>query len=132
MALLGIEEGINSFLEQFLLNKAAPANLKLILYTNNHTPVATDVLANFTECTDTGYSAQSLTGGNWTMGTDGSGNSQASYPAITFTFNGNVTIYGYVVTDNGKTKACWAEAFSSSISFTAGQQLVLTLKLTLS
>ena len=132
MALLGIEEGLNAFLEQFMLNKATPANLKLHLYTNNHTPAASDTLSSYTECADSGYTAVTLTGSSWTMGTDGSGNSQASYPQQTFTFNGSVTIYGYYVTDGSSTKVCWAEIFSSSLSFTAGQSLALTLKVTLS
>jgi len=132
MSLIGVEEGINGFLEQFMLNKAASANLKLHLYTNNFTPAAGSVLANFTECADSGYSAVTLTGSSWTMGTDGGGNSQASYPQQSWTFNGSVTIYGYYVTDAASGKVCWAEKFSASLAFTAGQQLGLTLTITLS
>ena len=78
MALLGIEQGIISFLESFMLNKTASANLKLHLYTNNHTPAAGDTLSSYTECTDSGYAAVTLTGSNWTIADNGSGVSQAS------------------------------------------------------
>lgn len=131
MALLGIEQGIISFLEAFMLNKSASANLKLHLYTNNHTPVSSDTRAAYTECTDGGYSAVTLTGANWTIA-DVAGTSTATYPTQTWTFAGTVTIYGYYVTDSGNTKVCWAELFSTSLAFGAGQQLALTLNITLS
>ncbi len=129
MALLGIEEGIQAYLIKYALNNATPANLKLHLYTNNHTPAATDTTANYTECTDSGYSAQSLTGGSWTF-SDVSNVTTASYPAIVWTFNGSVTIYGYYVTDSGTNKVVWAELFSASLNFGAGQQLSLTPQIT--
>jgi hypothetical protein len=54
---------------------------------------------------DTGYRAQSLTGANWSF-TDVSNVTTASYPAITWTFN-------------------------AALNFGAGQQLSLTLNITL-
>jgi hypothetical protein len=132
MALLGIEQGIISFLEAFMLHKAANADLKLHLYTNNHTPVASDTLANYTECTDTNYAPVTLTGANWNIADNGSGVSLATYPAQIWTFAGAVTIYGYYVTDAGNTKVCWAEIFSAPLNFSGGQQLTLTLNITLS
>jgi len=132
MALLGIEQGIISFLESFMLHKSANADLKLHLYTNNHTPVASDTLANYTECTDTNYAAVTLTGANWSVADNGSGTSQATYPTVNWTFAGAVTIYGYHVTDGATTKVCWAELFSASLSFGAGQTLAFTINITLS
>ncbi len=132
MALIGIEEGIISYLEAFMLNKSASANLKLHLYTNNYTPAASSTLASFTECADSGYTAVSLTGSTWSIADDGSGTSHASYPQQTFTFNGAVTLYGYYVTDTGTNKVCWAEKFSSSLTFAAGDSFNLTLKIKLS
>jgi hypothetical protein len=131
MALLGIEQGIQAYLLPYALNNATPANLKVHLYTNNHAPAAGDTIANYTECTDTGYSAQSLAGGSWTFA-DVSNVTTASYPAITWTFNAAQTIYGYYVTDTGTNKVIWAEEFSAALNFGAGQQLSLTLNITLS
>src|SRR4029077_13704022 len=110
----------------------ANADLKLRLYTNNHTPVSSDTLAAYTECTDASYAPITLTGANWNIADNGSGVSQATYPTQNWTFAGAVTIYGYYVTDSGNTKVCWAEIFSAPLSFGAGQQLALTLNITLS
>ena len=132
MALLGIEQGIISFLESFMLHKSANADLKLHLYTNNHTPLASDTLANYTECVDANYAPVTLTGANWSIADNGSGVSQATYPTQSWTFAGAVTIYGYYVTDVGTSKVCWAEIFSAPLNFGGGQTLALTLNITLS
>jgi hypothetical protein len=83
------------------------------------------------ETADASYAAITLTGANWTIADNGSGVSLASYPAQSWTFAGAVTIYGYYVTDSGNTKVCWAELFSAALNFGAGQQLSLTLNITL-
>jgi len=131
MALLGIEQGIQAFLEPYLLHNATPAgDLKLHLYTNNHAPTIGDTFANYTECTDPGYSVTALTGANWSFSNVG-GVSTASFPMITWTFVGAVTIYGYYVTDAATSKLCWAEKFATQLSLGAGQSLNLTPQLTL-
>jgi len=131
MALLGIEQGIQSFLEPFLLDAATPAGaLRIHLYTNNHTPTIGDTLANYTECTDPMYPAVSMTGANWSFANN-AGVCTATYQQITWNFGGNVTLYGYYVTDAANGKVCWAEKFSTPINLGSGQGLILIPQLTL-
>jgi len=132
MSLIGIEQGIISFLDSFMLHKSANADLKLHLYVNNHTPVASDTLANYAECTDANYAPITLIGANWTIADNGSGVSQATYPTQVWTFAGAVTIFGYYVTDVATSKVCWPEIFSAPLNFGGGQTLALTLNITLS
>lgn len=100
----------------WILTKAMANGLSLKLYTNNYDPVVGSTNANFTEATGGGYAAITLTGGSWTIGTDGSGNPQASYAQQTFTFTGALTtnpnIYGYYITDG--TTVVAAEKFGTA------------------
>ena len=86
-------------------------NLKLHLYSNNYTPVAGSLLANFTEATFSGYAAQTITA--WQSPITVSGRAQLTASALyTFTKStgavGN-NIYGYYVTDSTGTTLKWAE-----------------------
>ena len=85
---------------QNITNNTAPANLILHLYTNNITPSPTDTAGTYTEANGFGYAAITLTGGSWSF-TDATPSS-ATYPQVTFTFNGNLgNVYGYYMTQNG-------------------------------
>lgn len=56
---------------QTSLNVALPENLVLRVYKSNTTPTSTMTIADITEATFTGYSAVTLTSGNWTIGVGG-------------------------------------------------------------
>jgi hypothetical protein len=112
------------------LKGAAPPNLTLRLYSNNYTPVLDEEVSDFTESGMAGYAAVNLVQGNWTV-TDTLGVLAATYPAITFTFTGGGTIYGYFVTDVAKTLVYWAElgAGGPFIYSSGGGQLIVTLEI---
>jgi len=104
----------------YLVNKASPNDLKLHLFTNNLTPAEADVVGDYTECGVSGYAAITLTGANWTVSTDGSNNSTATYAQQTFSFSTSTACYGYYVTDNTGAVLMWSEAFPSLFSIPAG------------
>jgi hypothetical protein len=94
-----------------MLNFASPDDVKLHLYTNNHTPTSSDTTANYTESSGAGYAAITLTGSSWVIA--GPTPATASYPQQTFTYTGaEPTIYGYYVTNNAGTTLEWAELFT--------------------
>lgn len=49
-----------------IVNKTAPENWVLKLFTSNTTPAKTDTAASYTEATGSGYAAKTLTGASWT------------------------------------------------------------------
>lgn len=109
MALVLPDVGENIALEA-LVNKTAPQDLVLRLYTNNITPAETDTAATYTEATFTGYSAVTLSGASWS----GAGDT-VSYDLQTFTSSANqaaVDHYGYYLTQATSGKLVWAERFS--------------------
>ncbi len=111
MALLVPNQGEQIALEA-LLNKTAPQNLTLRLFTNNYTPVETTTEADVTEASGSGYAAVALTAASWTV-TPGAP-SDAAYPEITFTFTGALgNVYGYYITQNTSNKLVYAERFSN-------------------
>src|SRR5687768_17455957 len=91
-----------------IVNKTAPENLVLRLYTNNITPAETDTLATYTEASGNGYASISLTGATWVV-TSGNPTS-AAYPVQTFTFTGALgNVYGYHINETTSTVLKWAE-----------------------
>lgn len=94
MALNFPDTGENLVLEM-LVNKTAPQNLVLKLYSNNVTPAEGDTAGTYTECTFTGYSAITLTGTSWGAASGGS----IAYAQQTFTCSGagSENCYGYFV-----------------------------------
>jgi hypothetical protein len=107
MALSFPDQGENMALEM-LVNKTAPQNLVLRLYTSNTTPGESDVEGTYTECAMSGYSAITLTGSSWGTAAGGS----IAYAQQTFTFSGSGTIYGYYVTQVTSGKLLFSERFS--------------------
>jgi len=97
MALLVPDVGENLILAM-IVNKTAPQDLVLRLFSSNTTPAETDTAATYTEATFSGYAAITLTGATWGSPSGGTityGGQQ------TFTHNGGATsnsIYGYFVT----------------------------------
>ena len=97
MALNFPNTGENIALEA-LVNKTAPQNLVLRLYSNNITPSDTDTAGTYTEATFAGYSAITLTGASWgaaSAGTITYGSQQTFTRSTTGTAE---NIYGYYVT----------------------------------
>lgn len=96
-----------------LLNYSATGNLVLRLFSNNKTPTAADVVGDYTECTGSGYSAITLTGASWTIGTV-DGHEEADYAEQTFTITGALTVYGAYLTNTAGTVLIGAERFSDA------------------
>lgn len=93
MALVFPNTGENLSLEM-LVNKTAPQNLVLKLYSSNTTPAEGDTAGTYTEATFTGYSAITLTGSSWGSASGGS----IAFAQQTFTSSANQStqnIYGY-------------------------------------
>lgn len=111
MALLFPNNGEGDAL-QYLVNRAAPENLILRLYTSNTTPAETDIAATYTEATGFGYSAVTLTGASWGAPSEGAPSSIA-YAQQTFTFTGALgNVYGYYLTRATSGRIAFSERFS--------------------
>lgn len=120
-----------------MLNSILTSALTLKLYSNNYTPVAGSVAANFTEVAGGGYANLPLTFANWTI-TPGS-------PAVAlydtpqdFNFTGATdspgTVYGYYITRTSGGLLLYAERFAAeSVPFTPinGSLIRITPRITL-
>lgn len=123
-----------------IVNATTAQNLNLVLelYKNNLTPASTDVKADYTPSTFTGYSSVTLTSGSWTVtaATSAGPASATQTSATTFscTASTNESVYGYFVYQAGATVMLWAERFSDGPYTIAnnGDKVVLTAALTLS
>lgn len=116
---------------QNFLNKTAPQNQTLRLYTNNVTPAETDTAGTFTEASGFGYSAIGLTGASWTI-TPGAP-TEAAAAEQTFTFTGALgNVYGYFFTQTVSGILMWAERFTGAPFniTTNGDQIKVTPKIT--
>ena len=113
-------------------------NLVLALYKNNLTPASTDVLADYTAATFTGYSPVTLTSGSWTVtaATSGAPATATQSSATTFacTATTSESVYGYFIYQTGATVMMWAERFSDGPYTIAnnGDKVILTASVTLS
>lgn len=115
-----------------ILNKVAPQNLVLRLYTNNLTPDETNVAADFTEAVGNGYASVALTAASWVI-TPGEP-TEAAYPEVVFTFTGALgNVYGYYVTEAVSGKLKWSERITSApfVAAANGDQLKIVPKITL-
>ena len=111
MALLFPNNGEGDAL-QYLVNRAAPENLVLRLYTSNTTPAEADTAATYTEATGFGYAAVTLTGASWGAPSEGAPSSIA-YAQQTFTFTGALgNVYGYYLTRATSGRIAFSERFS--------------------
>lgn len=106
--------------EAALLTRMLATSVVMHLYTNDVTPAEADTAATYTEAVDASYAEATLTGGSWTVGTDGGGTTSGTFAQQDFTFGGASTVYGYFVTDVAGTTLLWAERFSTAASFGAG------------
>ena len=111
MALLFPNNGEGDAL-QYLVNRAAPENLVLRLYTSNTTPAEADTADTYTEATGFGYAALTLTGASWGAPSEGAPSSIA-YAQQTFTFTGALgNVYGYYLTRATSGRIAYSERFS--------------------
>jgi hypothetical protein len=111
MALLFPNNGEGDAL-QYLVNRAAPENLVLRLYTSNTTPAEADTAGTYTEATGFGYAALTLTGASWGAPSEGAPSSIA-YAQQTFTFTGALgNVYGYYLTRATSGRIAYSERFS--------------------
>lgn len=111
MALLVPNNGEGDALSYFV-NKSAPENLILRLYTNNVTPSEADVTATYTEASGFGYASVTLAGASWGAPSEGAPSSIA-YAQQTFTFTGALgNVYGYYLTRATSGRIAYSERFS--------------------
>jgi len=111
MALLVPNNGEGDAL-QYFVNRAAPENLVLKLYTNNVTPAEGDTAASYTEAAGFGYAAITLTGASWGAPSEGAPSSIA-FAQQTFTFTGALgNVYGYFLVRASSGRIALAERFS--------------------
>lgn len=118
---------------QYFVNRAAPENLVLRLYTNNLTPAETDNAASYTEAAGSGYAALTLAGGTWGAPSEGAPTSIA-YAEQTFTFSGALgNVYGYFMTRATSGRIALAERFTAAPFniTTSGDQIKITPQITL-
>lgn len=111
MAGVLLRQGEQIMLEAFV-NKTAPQDLVLRLFTNDWTPAEANDETDATEASGNGYAHIDLnTGGSWTF--TGGDPSTLAYAEQTFTFTGALgNVYGYYVTQVTSGKAVIAERFS--------------------
>jgi hypothetical protein len=125
-----------TLLLQFMVGDAAPhANWTLRLFVNNYTPVPATLLANLTEMSTQGYTAQVLTNTSWVISAEDP-EAQALYAEQTFTFDGtggDTDVYGYYLTDNSAGALLWAERFPTApilVPDSFGGQIRITPRIT--
>src|SRR5687768_1567095 len=96
---------------RYYVNKEAPQDLVLRLYTNDKTPAEGDTAASYTEAAGNGYASKALAGANWVI-TEGAP-SYAQYPLQTFIFTGALgNVYGYYLTRTTSGRIAHAERFT--------------------
>ena len=130
MALVFPDVGENIVLEA-LVNKTAPQNLVLRLYTSDTTPGESDTAGTYTEATGNGYSSITLTGASWGAASGGS----IAYAQQTFTFTGALgNVYGYYMTQASSGTLVYAERFTDGPYNIAnnGDQIKITPTITAS
>ena len=111
MALLVPNQGEKIMLEA-ILNKVAPQDLDMKLYSNDKTPADGDTEADYTEVEGAGYAEKELVAANWNVVAGAP--TEATYPEQTFTFTGAVgDVYGYYIVQRTSGKLVWAERFTT-------------------
>ena len=96
------------------LGKTAPSDWTLHLFKTDVTPSGASVVGDFTESDGAGYSAQTMSPADWTIGTDGASGKKAQNVKETFTFTAGATVYGYYVTNAAGTVLIGAENFGEA------------------
>jgi hypothetical protein len=131
MALITTNNGEVILLEWMLVEEAFTDPVKLKLFSNNYTPVATSAVGDFTEATFTGYTEKTLDRDTWNAPSSSGGKGTITYPEQTWTAGSSQTIYGYYITNNAEDEVLWAEKFASARALASSDVLNLTVRLTL-
>lgn len=126
MSLVLLNNGKSSFLNG--INATFGSTFRIRLFQNNYTPIATTVIADFTEANFSGYASQ-LMGSGTVSGPDGSNRWVLTFAQRTWTKSGATgnSIYGYWV-EQATPTAMWAERFAAApIDMnTDGNSIVMT------
>jgi len=131
MTLLVPNVGEVIIMENFL-NKTAPQDLRLKLYSSDTTPAETDTDATYTETVGGGYADIAITAATWTV--VGGNPTTGSYPEETFAFTGAAgNVYGYYVVQETSGDLMWAERFTNAPLNIQnnGDEIRITLQITL-
>jgi len=96
------------------LNYTSGEDQLIRLFNNDYTPVAASEIADFSECDETGYAEQNLTGTEYTITPGETTGASAEHPQVTFEFTEAANVYGYFVVNPAGTKVLWAERFASA------------------
>lgn len=118
---------------QYFVNRAAPQDLVMRLYSNNITPAETDTAATYTEMSGFGYGAITLTGASWAAPVEGAPSSIA-YAQQTYTFTGAAgNCYGYYMTRASSGRIALAERFTTApyVIVNNGDTIKITPQITL-
>ncbi len=112
MPLVVVDQGENMILEM-IVNKTAPQNLDLQLFSSNTTPSETDTESTYTESSFTGYAEIALTGASWATAASGS---IATSAQQVFTASGTPsgTVYGYMLKQATSARLIWVERDSGA------------------
>lgn len=115
---------------QYFVNRAAPENLVLRLFSNNITPAETDTAATYTELAVAGYAAITLTGATWGAPSEGAPSSIA-YAPQTFNFSASGSLYGYYMTRATSGRIAGAERDPAGVfPFNSGDSFKVTPQIT--
>jgi hypothetical protein len=132
MALILTNEGEKLLLEWALKSTSTPEDLELRLFTNDYSPVATSVTADFTEATFTDYAAKELSRDDWTTPTTNiDGEAETTQEVQTWIAGSSQTIYGYYVVGASSGKTIWAERFTTARTPAISDELSVTPRFTL-
>lgn len=110
MALVVCNGGELIALKALVNHTAQSENLVLRLFKSNTTPGETDTAATYTEADFTGYSAVTLTGASWSVGSN-----PITYAQQTFTSSAgsqSQAVYGYYLTRATGGELVYAERFT--------------------
>lgn len=126
MALLCPNEGEDRLLLELLDGGTTRENWTFKLYTSATTPAETDTAATYTECSFTGYSAQTLTrtvgASTWQTISHGTtletqdAKSVYGSSALSYSATSAQAVNGYFIVGVTSTKLIFAEKFASTIN----------------
>lgn len=115
---------------EYFVNRAAPQNLVLRLFSNNITPAETDTAGTYTELAVSGYASVTLTGASWNAPSEGAPSS-ISYAQQTFNFSASGTLYGAFYTRASSGRIAMAERDpAGAFVFNSGDSYKVTPSLT--
>ena len=111
---LKVPDAAERVMLEAIVNKTAPQDSRLKLYTSNTTPAEGDTEATYTEASGNGYADKALAGSSWGAASTGGGTSSIAFAEQTFTLTGALgNVYGYFIVQETSGKILWAERFSN-------------------